>query len=203
MQHKPPVSSISPGGLARRRRVIEAAEALLREGKADFSMRDLAARADVSFATPFNQFGSKAAIMHALSARRIDTMRARLLASCVPPEAEGRVMLALDLAVSVILEEPTVNRAVLGWLGTAGPVTGEVWTRSSALWAQALGEGEGLTIADDQGALSRLAGHLAFAFRGVLSFWTAGEIPDADLAGTACDVARGLLAGCVATRVCV
>ena len=48
--------------------MLDAAERLLRDGNAEFSMRDLAAEAGVSFATPFNQFGSKPAIMQALSA---------------------------------------------------------------------------------------------------------------------------------------
>jgi AcrR family transcriptional regulator len=52
-----------------RERVLDAAERLLAQGSAGFSMRELADEAGVSFATPFNQFGSKAAIMLALSAR--------------------------------------------------------------------------------------------------------------------------------------
>ena len=44
-------------------RVLDAAKRLLAGGSAAFSMRELAEEAGVSFATPFNQFGSKAAIM--------------------------------------------------------------------------------------------------------------------------------------------
>ena len=68
-----------PTGLQRgapvRARILDAAEHLMRQGKADFSMRDLASEAGVSFATPFNHFGSKAGIMQALSGRRIDAAR--------------------------------------------------------------------------------------------------------------------------------
>ena len=46
-----------------RERVLDAAERLLARGGAGFSMRDLAEEAGVSFATPFNQFGAKGAIM--------------------------------------------------------------------------------------------------------------------------------------------
>ncbi len=113
----------SPAGRGEpvRTRVIDAAERLLRQGKAEFSMRDLAAEAGVSFATPFNQFGSKAAIMHALSARRIDAMTMRFAHAPSLPDATQRVLLAIDTAVGVMLEEPTVNRAVLGWLGDDWP----------------------------------------------------------------------------------
>jgi AcrR family transcriptional regulator len=175
--------------------VTDAAERLLREGKADFSMRELAAEAGVSFATPFNQFGSKAAIMHALSARRIDTMTKRFAEAPPLRDAADRVLLAIDTAVAVMLEEPGVNRAVLGWIGTAGPSPGQVWEHSTALWTLALGAGEGLSANRREQALRCLPGQLALAFRGVLSFWTAGELPDGTLALNAREIASTLLLG--------
>ncbi len=180
-----------------RQRVIDAAERLLRDGKADFSMRDLAAEAGVSFATPFNQFGSKAAIMHTLSARRIDTMESRFVAAPPLAGAAGRVLLAIDTAAAVMLEEPAVNRAVMGWLGTASSSPGQVWAHSTALWTLALGAGDGLIPARRDQALRCLPGQLAFAFRGVLSFWTAGELPDEALAPKARELASTLLLGFV------
>jgi AcrR family transcriptional regulator len=178
-----------------RQRVIDAAEGLLREGKADFSMRDLAAEAGVSFATPFNQFGSKAAIMHALSGRRIDTMATRFTEAPPLPDAADRVLSAIDTAVEVMLEEPEVNRAVMGWIGTAGPSPGQVLAHSTTLWTLALGAGEGLTAARRDQALRCLPRQLAFAFRGVLSFWTAGELPDDALAPNARAIVGTLLLG--------
>ena len=176
-----------------RQRVIDAAERLLRDGKADFSMRDLASDASVSFATPFNQFGSKAAIMLALSARRIDAMIQRLAAASTRANAVDRVRLAVDIAVGVMLEEPDVNRAVLGWLGSAGAPPGQVLAHSKALWARALGDGEGLAPARRAEALTCLPGLLAFGFRGVLSFWTAGELSDEAFAVSASEMATALL----------
>jgi AcrR family transcriptional regulator len=186
----PPGSS---RGEAVRQRVLDAAERLLRDGKAEFSMRELAAAADVSFATPFNQFGSKAAIMHALSERRIETMIKRFAAAPQLSNAADRVRLAVGLAVEVMLEEPAVNRAVMGWVGTSGPAPGKVLAHSMALWSLALDIGEGLEPALQQEALDSLPRQLAFAFRGVLSFWTAGEVPDAALLSHARDIAASLL----------
>jgi len=180
-----------------RQRVLDAAERLLRQGKAEFSMRDLAAKAEVSFATPFNHFGSKAGVMHALSARRIDEMEARLRSAKPHSDAQERVLLATKLAATVMLEEPLVSRAVMGWLGTPGPTPGGVLARSATLWALALGEGEGLIAARREEALATLPEQLAFGFRGVLSFWTAGELPDAELAARAKIVAANLLRGYV------
>jgi len=127
--------------------VLDAAETLLREGKTDFSMRDLAARAGVSFATPFNQFGSKAAIMHALSERRIDTMIGRFTEAPGLRDAVGRVLLATAIGVKVVREQPEVNRTVMEWIGAAAPFAGQVLAHSLALWSLALGVGEGLIVA--------------------------------------------------------
>ncbi|WP_068080807.1 TetR/AcrR family transcriptional regulator [Novosphingobium rosa] len=173
-----------------RQGIIDAAERLLRQGKAEFSMRDLAAEAQVSFATPFNHFGSKAAIMQALSARRIDEMQARYLAARPDGDAHARVLAAIAIAAGVMLEEARVNRVVMGWLGTPVTVPGPL-EQSSALWALALGDGDGLS-ADRAQQLPR---QLAFGFRGVLSFWTAGELPDEELAPQAQAVAATVLRG--------
>ena len=178
-----------------RRRVIDAAERLLRQDEADFSMRDLAAEAGVSFATPFNQFGSKAAIMRALSERRIDTMEVRYLSAPLSRNAADRVLSAFETAAAVMLEEPGVNRAVMGWLGAASTPPGHTFTRSIALWALALGTGEGMVAARRDEALRCLPRQLAFGFRGVLSFWTAGELPDEDLGTSAREMASTLLLG--------
>jgi len=178
-----------------RQRVINAAERLLRSGHADLTMRDLAAEAGVSFATPFNQFGSKAAIMHALSERRTEAMAWRFAQAVQPPDATARVMLATDTAVAVMLEEPAVNRAVMSWIGTAGPLPGQAWTRSTALWSLALGAGEGIPERGWKEALNCLPRQLALAFRGALSFWAAGELPDDMLGVEARSIAKTLLFG--------
>lgn len=180
-----------------RLRVIEAAERLLRQDKAEFSMRELAAEAGVSFATPFNQFGSKAAIMHAISARRVELMDARFRKAAPPGDAPDRMLVAVDTAASVMLEEPVVNRSVMGWIGTASPAPGTALARSEAFWSLALAAGDGLAPAARKQALLTLPRQLAFGFRGVLSFWTAGELTDDDLAARAREMAVAILLGVV------
>ncbi|MBX7536407.1 TetR/AcrR family transcriptional regulator [Qipengyuania sp. GH1] len=180
-----------------RAKILDGAERLLRTGKADFSMRDLAAEAGVSFATPFNRFGSKLAIMRALSARRIDAMIARYGAEApagdVPNDLPTRVALAIDIAVDTMLAQPQVNRAVMGAIGS--PPAGQdepavrVLDHSTMLWEKAVGAvGPDASPADPD-----LPQRLAFAFRGVLSFWTAGELPDEALRPAAHAMARALL----------
>jgi AcrR family transcriptional regulator len=188
---KPNGSSVEKGESVRQR-VLDAAERLLRCGKAEFSMRDLAAEAAVSFATPFNQFGSKAGIMHALSGRRIETMAARYAAATPPADAAGRVRLAIEVAVAVMLDEPDVNRAVMGSIGTAGPARADALVRSTAFWALALGAKEGVAGPRRQPATD-LPQQLALAFRGALSFWSAGELPDEELSPAALAIADTLM----------
>ena len=55
------------------------------------------------------------------------------------------------------------------------------WVRSTALWALALGAGEGIPEKFRQQALDYPPRQLALAFRGDLSFWTPGELADAAL----------------------
>ncbi|WP_267388180.1 TetR/AcrR family transcriptional regulator [Sphingomonas sp. GC_Shp_3] len=177
-----------------RQRILDAAERLLRSGEAEFSMRDLAAEAGVSFATPFNQFGSKAGIMHALSARRIESMAERYAAVTPPIDATGRVRLAIEVAVAVMLDEPDVNRAVMGSIATAGPARADALTRSTAFWTLAVGASEG-EAAPNRQRWRDLPIQLALAFRGALSFWSAGELPDAELAPAALATANTLMLG--------
>lgn len=180
-----------------RERVLDAAERLLAEGSAAFSMRDLAEEAGVSFATPFNQFGSKAAIMLALSARRISSMQEQFAHASQPDKAAARVLLAVDIAASVMLAAPAVNRSVMAAIGAPSDEPSDVSARSGALWTEALGDGTTLLAATRPLALAFLPGQLAIAFRGVLSFWTAGEIPDRLLMTRARAAAAAVLLGFV------
>lgn len=180
-----------------RERVLDAAERLVASGHSGFSMRDLASEAALSFATPFNQFGSKGAIMLALSARRIDAMEERLNRAPSVGTAAIRVLAAVDIAASVMLEAPSVNRIVMGSIGSPGDAPGDALSRSRALWSLALGEGAGLADATRDLALATLPDHLALAFRGALSFWTAGEYDDQALGCRARSAAAACLLGFV------
>lgn len=197
-QHKPPEASRSVSrASAMRRRVLDAAEHLLHEGRAEFSMRDLAASAEVSFATPFNHFGSKTAIMQALSAERIASMVARFDEAAPGGDAADRVLAAMDIASAVILASPAVNRAVIGTLGAPGGEDGRAYIQSRALWARAIASGDGLEPSLVEVARQTLPDQLALAFRGALSFWTAGEIASPALAGCARAAVATLLFGFV------
>lgn len=183
-----------------RERMLDAAERLLRaDGDAAFSMRDLAAEAGVSFATPFNHFGSKAAIAQALSARRIDLMRARFLRTEPSGDAIERVLAAVSIAVTVLLEEPQINRAIIRSLGFPGVDPSEVSAQSQALWTVAFADGDGVDPNLAKVAVERVPEQLAIGFRGCLSFWIADEITDVLLPEKARMTAITILLGFVPT----
>lgn len=181
-----------------RESVLDAAERLLRaDESASFSMRDLAAEAGVSFATPFNQFGSKAAIAQAISARRIDLMSERFREARPAGDAVARVLTAVSIAVEVMLDEPRINRAVIRSLGFPAAAPSEVSAHSRVLWSTAFGEADGVDPALAAVAIERVPDHLAIAFRGCLSFWIADEITDAQLPEKARQSAIAVMLGFV------
>lgn len=96
-----------------------------------------------------------------------------------------------------MLADPQVNRAVIASLGAPSGDSGQVSARSRALWATAIGLGNGFATETADLARAVLPDHLAIAFRGVLSFWTAGEISDIELEGRARAASAALLLGVV------
>jgi AcrR family transcriptional regulator len=162
--------------------VLDAAERLLKKSAAaEFSMRALAAEAGVGFATPFNHFGSKNAIMQALSSRLIAQMAARFRDAAPKGDAVDRVLAMAQLSITLLLEKPDVHRAVVGSLGVASSEPGSVHRNSQELWSLALGNFAGLAQRAANAAQAVLAEQLAFHFRGCVSFWIAGELQDEGL----------------------
>ncbi|MEJ0016224.1 MAG: TetR/AcrR family transcriptional regulator [Acetobacteraceae bacterium] len=162
--------------------VLDAAERLLQKSDtAEFSMRALAAEAGVGFTTPFNHFGSKNAIMQALSSRLIERMAARFRDEVPDGDAIDRVLTLGRISVALLLEKPDVHKAVVGSLGVASPAPGFVRQNSRALWSLALGDFAGIAVDMKEVAQVALAEQLAFNFRGCVSFWIAGELDDGNL----------------------
>ena len=162
--------------------VLDAAERLLRNGEsAEFSMRQLAAEAGVGFATPFNHFGSKNAIMQAMSARLIERMAARFVEEVSGGDAIDRVLAMGRISIGLLLEQPDVCKAVVGSLGVVSPIPSAVRVHSERLWTLALGDLSGIAPELGEIAKATLAEQLAFSFRGCISFWIAGELGDGEL----------------------
>jgi AcrR family transcriptional regulator len=179
--------AINPSLRERNRRlardvVLDAAERLLaRDVEGDFSMRALATEAGVGFATPFNHFGSKNAIMRGLSARVIERMADQYRGESPRGDSIQRVLAIARIAVTLLTSQSAVYRAVVGSLSTAASGHAGIHDHSRALWEQALNPLEGISSAMRRTAETLLAEQLAFVFRGCLSFWIAGDVADKDL----------------------
>lgn len=159
--------------------VLDAAERLLQASpSAEFSMRALATEAGVGFATPFNHFGCKNAIMQALSSRVIERMAERFREQRPQGDAIERVLAMGRISVGVLLEKPDVSKAVVGSLGVASPSPSTVRLQSEALWSLALGDLTALSPNVPIPVRAVLPQQLAFNFRGCVSFWIAGELTD-------------------------
>jgi AcrR family transcriptional regulator len=116
-------------------------------------MRALAAEAGVGFATPFNHFGSKNAIMQALSSRLIERTATRFRDEAPGGDAIDRVLAMGRISVALLLEKPDVHKAVVGSLGVPSPTPGSVRQNSRNLWSAALGNFAG--IASDMKGLAQ------------------------------------------------
>ena len=107
----------------RRRRILDAAENLIRElGTVEFSMRDLAVRAHISHYTSYNLIGSKGTILYTLLHRSID--RVTNLAGQPDPDIDpiGYAFDMGDVAVRFYVSDPDFFRPLLRFLfGVSDP----------------------------------------------------------------------------------
>jgi AcrR family transcriptional regulator len=169
----------------RRQRIIAAARDLIREtGSTGLSMRELARRAGVSLATPYNLFGSKAAVVLAVL-QDVRAFRERFERVGADPLA--RIFAAVDMACDFYLADPafytTLWQAVFS---AAGDVRLAIYNpKRDAFWrglVDAAAEAGAVDAAIDRGLLLRqLDGH----FRSVMLDWVVGDLPPAALAPAA------------------
>lgn len=137
---------------ARRRNVIDAAHVLIREtGGTGFSMLELARRAGVSPATPYNLLGSKAQVLRRVVEDEYASFAARL-AGLPPRPALPHLLRALDLIAVHYLAEPQFYRGLYGaMIGIEdNPVRALMSAEGLRLWTAMV------ATAQDQGALAPL-----------------------------------------------
>ncbi len=97
---------------ARRETIIQAAEALIRErGDAGFSMTELASRAGVSPATPYNLLGSKAEVLRLVVSADFERFTGRLSAMGADRPL-FQLLRAADLVVSHYEADPPFYRGL-------------------------------------------------------------------------------------------
>lgn len=169
---------------ATREHLLDTAERLLLQSdQPDFSMRQLSHEAGLSFATPFNYFGSKNGIIRGLALRIFERIEARYEAMPDAGDTVARLDRMNAAGVHLWLEQPAVYRFISASLLTVegGEGSEEILARTSALWRRALGNGDGLRADGRALALEILPLHLAIGFRGIMALWIGREIAERDI----------------------
>lgn len=164
----------------RRKRILDAAESLIRKtGATDFSMIAVATAAEVSPATPYNLFRSKAALLYALLNRSLEEIIREGLAFSSDDPIE-RVLEAAGDAANMFTRDPAFLRPLYQvLLGVRDPVhRPRFMERSLEFWKRAL------TAANHEGLLSKEIDHeglarvLAIHFLGALDLWVHQELDE-------------------------
>jgi len=109
------------GYIARRgefhHRILDAAEKLVVERRGtSFSMRELAARASVSAATPFNHFGSKRGLLSAIVERSLDRFAQMTREEISGADPLRRMFERADAVLRYYAEKPELYRPVFAEL---------------------------------------------------------------------------------------
>lgn len=182
--------------------VLDAAEELLLEGEsADFSMRMLCERAGVSFATPFNYFGSKNGILRGLAMRIFERTHTRYAESTSPGDAIDRVIAMTNIGVDVLVELSVVNRAVCAaYVSVGASEEFDFFSPALSLWSNTLGEFDGFDRALIPIARELLPEQLAILFRGTMALWITGELPEERFRTVALSGVATLLFGLASRR---
>jgi AcrR family transcriptional regulator len=121
------------GKEVRRKRIVEAVRALIREtGDTGLSMRAIAARAEVSLATPYNLFGSKRGVVMAVleDARGFQEKFSTLKNL----SAVERIFKALSLTFAYHVQDPEFYRTL--WASLLDPRGGDAELRSELITPQ-------------------------------------------------------------------
>lgn len=192
---------------ARRRNIVDAAHELVREtGGAGFSMLDLARRAGVSPATPYNLLGSKSEVLRRVIADEFERFAARL-AQLPPLPPFAHLLRAVDLIAAHYLAEPDFYRGLYGAVldASAGDLRAMMMAEGQALW-RAMVE-----AAADEGAIElpieapALTGLLLRTLGGAVEAWLAegwsGERFAAEMTCASRLLLLGLARGEAATRL--
>jgi AcrR family transcriptional regulator len=175
----------------RRKRILDAARALIREtGDTGLSMRAIAARANVSLATPYNLFGSKRAVVMAI----LENVREfhERFSGLKDLSAIERIFSALHITLSYHAADPDFYRAI--WLSLLNPgglaaddLRAELITPQSArFWRSLLEEAASEGAFDPDIDLKLLQLDLGGRFAAVMLTWVMGGCRADELEAAAC-----------------
>lgn len=166
--------------LERKSRILDTAEKLIRTtGNTDFSVRDLAAAAAVSPATPFNLFGSKEGIFYELLLRTLE----KVTASTLPYKSEETgfyAMEAAENAVNFFLEDPEFLRPLYQvLLGVSHPEHRKTFMNGTyEYWGKTASSLIKPSDRKDEKLCNAVTISLMAHFIGVLELWVQNDLDD-------------------------
>jgi AcrR family transcriptional regulator len=168
----------------RRRRIVEAARELIHEtGVEGLTMRAIAARAQVSLATPYNLYGSKRAIALAVldDVRAFQSRFERLRSS----DAIEKIFKAISITLDYHRQDPefylTLWRAILDTNGDAELHELLGLPQSTLFWRGLLSEAQEQGVLGQDIDLDILQQDLGFTFAAAMLGWVLGGFTVNDL----------------------
>jgi AcrR family transcriptional regulator len=165
----------------RRRRILAAAEELIRQtGGADFSMLALAAQAEVSPATPYNLFGSKAQLLFALFNRSLVELPVKDLTASSTDPLERLLETTRVIATHLATHADFFRPLYLSLFGVQDEVyRPEFVAYHLRRWKRALADVERAGLLSSAVTADQLARQLMISFAGTVELWVHHEL-DAD-----------------------
>lgn len=163
---------------AMHRQMLDTAELMIRQsGGTDFSMRALAASAEVSPTTPYNFFGSKEGLLYELLERNLKSFMKDGLAEAQDPIAHA--IDSIDNAVAMLLRDPVLLRPLYQvMLGLTDPVHHPRFLkRAFSFYRSALDPAVARKLVDAK-EQTTLACAMMAHLMGVLDLWVHEDIDD-------------------------
>lgn len=172
--------SRAAGKERRKQQVLDAAEAAIRQaGTVDFSMRDLAKNADVSFATPFNLFGKKEDILAALFHRRVTAQAERRKAeSRTHGGLENLLQIATETCTGYLADAELFKPLAQAFRTQRTPQLEAISSDAQHIWRTALENCLADKVLHPDTLLDSLARRLHISFRVAFLMWATNELPD-------------------------
>ena len=164
----------------RKQQVLAAVEASIRrDGRVNFSMRELADNAQVSFATPFNLFGKKEDILAALFNQRVTELALKCNTRNRDEDGLAHLLtIAADSCKGYLSDAELFKPLAQSFRTQITPQLEAVSRHAQAIWKDALDECL-LEKTIEQGIdLDALARRIHISFRVVFWMWATEEISD-------------------------
>jgi AcrR family transcriptional regulator len=162
----------------RRERILEAAAELIRTtGGAGLSMRALADKAEVSLATPYNLFGSKAGVLMALQFSTVEKLE-RAMEELRARDPIDQVLEAAQRGAAIYTGDPSFWLPLMQahWLAKGVIHESPLHPRIVALWHRSLQAGVEAGRLIPEANPEFVARLLVICFYGVLVMWIQGSL---------------------------